>query len=149
MLSLIVGVAYGCVAQGGLNSRADAIVGVYESVQEGYRFRATISKQADGTYKAQMHWMEHDRDVQGNKLLDTKNPKRELRSTPCDRVVLIEGMTYDSKKQRWGNAKIYDPLRGIRANVNCWFVSENELRLKGTLVGISETVTWRKIASKQ
>ncbi|MBR1849884.1 MAG: DUF2147 domain-containing protein [Bacteroidales bacterium] len=133
------------IAQVAKNNSADNIVGTYEGVQEGYKFRAKIEKSAPSTYRAQVIWMEHDRDANGHKLLDSKNPDKALRSTPCDRIELISGLTYDAKKQHWSGAKIYDPLRGIRANVRCWFQNESELHLRGSLLGISETVVWKKI----
>lgn len=132
-------------AQNVLNNRADNIVGTYEGVQEGYKFKAKIVKLTDGTYRGQVFWMENGCDAQGNKLLDTKNPDRSLRSTPADRVILFSVLTYDDKRHEWNGCKIYDPLRGIRAKMVATFTADGQLRIKGSLLGISESVYWKPI----
>ena len=83
------------VAQNALNDKADNIVGIYESVQNGDRFRAKIEKLKDGTYRGQIIWMEKDKNKDGNKILDTKNPDKSLRNTPADRIVIFSGLKYD------------------------------------------------------
>ena len=133
------------VAQNAFNNRSDNIVGTYEGVQEGYKFKAKIVKLTDGSYRGQVFWMEKDRDEQGNKLLDTKNPDRSLRSTPADRVVLFSGLTYDEKRHEWNGCKIYDPIRGIRAKMVATFTADGQLRIKGSLLGISESVYWKPL----
>lgn len=133
------------VAQNMLNNRADNIVGTYEGVQEGHKFKAKIVKMTDGTYRGQVFWMENDRDEQGNKLLDVKNPDCNLRSTPADRVVLFSGLAYDDKRREWNGCKIYDPIRGFRAKMVATFTADGQLRIKGSLLGISESVYWKPI----
>ena len=91
-----------------------------------------------------MIWLEHDRDTKGNKLLDTKNPDKSLRSKPADQIVLFSGLKYDAKKHCWNNTKIYDPQRGLRAHMAAEFTSDGRLRVKGSLVGISESVYWTR-----
>ena len=132
------------VAQNKLNDEADNIVGIYAST-EGNRFKAEIVKLKDGTYRGQIIWMEHDRDADGNKRLDVKNPDKSLRNTPLDHVVVFSGLVYNAKKHRWDGTKIYDPNRGIRANLTAEFEKDGRLRLKGSLLAISESVYWKKI----
>lgn len=144
-LLLFTLVSIGAAAQSSLNAKPDNIVGIYQGVQEGYKFKTRISRLTNGTYRAQVIWMEHDRDEQGHKLLDEKNPNKDLRTTPADCIVLIDGLRYDEKKHYWADAKIYDPLRGIKANVRCWFDEQGKLRVRGSLLGISETVVWTRI----
>lgn len=132
-------------AQSSLNNRADNIVGEYEGVQEGYKFRAKIVKLTNDTYRGQVTWMERSRDEKGNVLLDTKNPDHKLRTTPADRIVLFSGLTYNSKRQEWSGCKIYDPLRGIRAKMTATFTDDGRLKIKGSLLGISESVYWTKL----
>lgn len=133
------------LAQSTLNNSADNIVGTYAGMQGSDRFRAKIVKLTNGTYRAQVVWLEHDRDAKGNKILDTKNPDKKLCNTPADRIVLFTGLKYNAKKQRWDDTKIYDPQRGIRAKLVVWFTADGRLALKGSLLGISETVYWNKI----
>ncbi|MBQ9471092.1 MAG: DUF2147 domain-containing protein [Bacteroidales bacterium] len=132
-------------AQNNLNSRADSILGVYRGEQRGDVFKARITKQPDGCYRGQIFWLERDRDSRGNKLLDVKNPDKNLRSTPRDQVVLFEELRYNPQKQRWDGTKIYDPQRGFKANLTAEFTKEGELRLTGTVMGMSGHFVWKKI----
>jgi len=45
--------------------------------------------------------MKNDRDADGNKRLDTKNPDKSLRMAPCDEVVLFTGLKHNARKQCW------------------------------------------------
>lgn len=143
--ALILGYFASLAAQTALNNMADNIVGTYSGMQGDDRFKAKIVKLKDGTYRAQIVWLERDRDAKGNKLLDSKNPDKSLRATPADRIVLFSGLRYDAKNHRWGDTKIYDPQRGIRAKLVAEFTADGRLRLKGSLMGISENVYWTKI----
>ena len=134
-----------CHAQKALNLHADDIVGTYYSEQGQDKFKVRIVKMSDATYKAQVIWVEHRVDEKGNVITDRNNPDKNLRSTPCDRIVLMKGLQYNAEKKRWDGTKIYDPQRGIRANVSCEFLSENKLKISGKVLGIGETVYWKKL----
>ena len=88
--------------------------------------------------------MERDKDAKGNKILDTKNPDKNLRSKPADQVVLFSGLKYDTKKRCWNDTKIYDPQRGLKASMTAEFVADGRLRIKGPVLGIGESVFWNK-----
>ena len=133
------------MAQGALNDKADNIVGTYEGEQNGDRFKAKIEKMSDGTYRGQVIWLEHDSDKNGNKILDTKNPNKKLRNTPCDRIVLFSGLKYDAGDKEWNGTKIYDPQRGMRAKMTARFEKDGRLRLRGSVLDIGESVYWTKI----
>lgn len=133
------------MAQNTLNSKADNIIGTYQGKQGNDLFKVRITKQADGTFKGQIFWLEKDRDDQGNKLLDEKNPDKSLRNVPCDQIVLFSGLEYNAKHQRWDGAKIYDPQRGLHAKLRAEFTDKGQLRLRGTVLGIGESVYWDKI----
>lgn len=132
------------LAQNALNEKGDNIVGTYSGKQGDDKFKVKVTKQSDDTYQGQVIWLEHDRDAKGNKLLDTKNPDKSLRSKPADQIVLFSGLKYDEKKHCWNNTKIYDPQRGLRAHMAAEFTSDGRLRVKGSLVGISESVYWTR-----
>ena len=55
------------------------------------------------------------------------------------------GLKYNEAKHRWDGGKVYDPTRGIRANATCFFGEDGMFRLKGSLLGFSQTVIWEKI----
>lgn len=133
------------MAQNALNNNGDNIVGTYEGTQNGDRFKAKIEKLKDGTYRAQVFWVENDKDANGNKRLDEKNPDKSLRSTPADRIVLFSGLKYDAKKKEWNGTKIYDPQRGIRAKMTASFEKDGRLKLTGSVLLISESVYWKRI----
>lgn len=132
-------------AQNVLNNAADNIVGTYSGVQDGEKFKVKIVKLKDGTYRGQIVWMENDKDANGNKRLDTKNPDKSLRNTPCDQIVIFSGLKYDNDDKEWNGTKIYDPKRGLRAKLTIRFEKDGRLRVRGSLLGIGETVYWTKI----
>ena len=132
------------VAQNALNDKADNIVGTYTGKQGSDRFKAKIVKLSDGTYRGQVIWLEHDKDAKGNKILDSKNPDKNLRSKPADQVVLFSGLKYNAKKHRWDDTKIYDPQRGLRANMTAEFAADGRLIITGSMMLISESVFWEK-----
>ena len=131
-------------AQNPLNNSADNIVGRYSGQYSGEKFQVKIVKLTNGTYRGQMVWIEHDKDDSGNKLLDTKNPDHKLRNTPLDRVVIFSGLKYNPQKKHWGDTKIYDPQRGIKANLTITFDDKGQLRVRGSLMGIGQSVYWKK-----
>ena len=135
-----------CFSLSAQNDKADNIIGKYSSVQGADAYKVNFFKAADGTYTAQIYWLANPYDEHGNKALDPKNPDKSLRNVPCDRIVLIKGLKYNSEKQRWDGAKIYDPQRGIKVNVDCHFEGPKTLKVHGNVLGIGETITWNRIA---
>ena len=136
---------FSCTAGAQEKSVADNIIGEYFVSHQGENSKVRIFKDLDDTYTVQVFWVENCLDKKGEVRLDANNPDKSLRKTPCDQIILIKGLTYDSKKQRWGDAKIYDPTRGIRANVSCEFQDGGVLKVKGTLACVSQSVYWKKI----
>ena len=132
------------MAQNALNDKADNIVGTYTGKQGSDRFKAKIVKLSDGTYRGQVIWLEHDKDAKGNKILDSKNPDKKLRSKPADQAVLFSGLKYNAKKHRWDDTKIYDPQRGLRASMTAEFAADGRLIITGSMMLISESVYWEK-----
>ena len=116
------------IAQNTLNDKADNIVGTYSGKQGNDRFKVKIVKLTDGTYRGQVIWIEHDKDAKGNKL----KAKQDYT------------VSYNNKTHCWNDTKIYDPQRGIKANMTAEFSSDGRLRIKGSLFGISESVYWTK-----
>jgi len=127
------------------NNTADGILGDYSSTYGDDSYKVHVTKKKDGTYKAQIFWVNHPVDEKGNKVLDVKNPDKSLRTVPCDQVVLIDGLKYDASKKEWSDAKIYDPTRGIKVNVTCKFGQDGKLALRGSVMGIGQTVYWEEI----
>ncbi|MGN1266210.1 MAG: DUF2147 domain-containing protein [Muribaculaceae bacterium] len=128
-----------------MNSKGDNIVGEYLTDRGGSKSKVRVTKNADGTYTAQVFWVEHPNDDKGNKRKDVKNPDKALRNVDIDKVVLVKGLQYKAKDKKWGGAKIYDPTKGIRVNASAEFVEPNKLKLRGTIMGIGATLYWTKI----
>ena len=78
------------VAQG-INDKADNIVGEYLTDRGGNKSKVRVTKNADGTYNAQVFWVEKPLDAQGNKRKDVKNPDKALRNVDIDQVVVVKG----------------------------------------------------------
>jgi uncharacterized protein (DUF2147 family) len=54
-------------------------------------------------------------------------------------------LKYNKKKCRWEDGKIYDPTRGIKANCQGEFTDDGRLKIRGSLLGIGETVYWTRL----
>ncbi len=148
LIIIVFGLIYavfGLSAQSELNSSADSIIGVYEVNHHGEATKVRVYKNNNGTYIAQVFWVEKRLDEDGNVRLDEKNPDKSLRNVECDKVIIMKGLVYDPDKQRWGDTKVYDPTRGFRANVQCEFTENGSLRVRGSLLGFSQSIYWKKI----
>ena len=132
-------------AQNTLNTKADNIIGEYLTDRGDSKSKVRITKAADGTYTAQLFWVENPNDANGKKRKDVKNPDKKLRNTNIDKVVIIKGLKYIKEDKMWGETKIYDPSKGIRVNVTAEFVSANKLKLRGTVFGVGTTIYWQKL----
>lgn len=140
-----IGIALPTFAQSTLNSKADNIIGEYLTDRGGSKSKVRITKAADGTYTAQLFWVENPNDANGKKRKDVKNPDKKLRNTDIDKVVIIKGLKYIKEDKQWGDTKIYDPSKGFRVNVTAEFVSADKLKLRGTVFGVGTTIYWQKL----
>lgn len=128
-----------------LNSKGDNIIGNYLSTKDGVKSKIKITKEANGTYKAQVYWVERALDAKGNKRKDVKNPNKSLRNVDIDKVVLIKGLKYDAKDKEWGDTKIYDPTSGKIYDVDIEFKDDKTLKVYGNIFGIGKTVIWQRL----
>ena len=128
-----------------LNSKGDNILGNYLSIKDGGKSKIKITKAADGTYTAQVYWVERALDANGNKRKDVKNPEKSLRNVDLDKVILIKGLKYDAKGKEWTDTKIYDPGSGKIYSVDIEFKDAKTLKVYGNILGIGKTVYWTRI----
>ncbi len=135
--------AIGLFAQD-MNAAGDNIIGNYFTDYGGSESRIRITKEKDGSYKAQVFWCSDALDKNGNVQKDVKNPDEKLRNVPVDQIVLIWDLKYNKAKKRWDDGKIYDPTRGIKVNASCVFTGPKSLKIRGTIMGIGETLVWTK-----
>ena len=129
----------------GINDKADNIVGEYLTDRGGSKSKVRIIKNAQGTYDAQVFWVEHPLDKDGKKRKDVKNPDKSLRNVDIDKVVIVRGLKYDPEDKDWSGAKIYDPTKGMRVNATAKFETAKKLKLRATIMGIGQTLYWEKI----
>ena len=129
----------------GLNSKGDNIIGEYLSIKDGSKSKIRITKEANGTYTAQVFWVEKAYDSKGNKRKDTKNPDAKLRNVDLDKVVLIKGLKYNAKDKEWTDTKIYDPGSGKIYSVDIEFKDAKTLKVYGNIMGIGKTVYWTRL----
>ena len=109
MLALCGVVALSASIASASTNGGDRILGVYKAVKDGAVSKVRISKIGDNTYKAQVFWLEKDKNPDGSLRTDLKNPDPAKRKTPSNQIVLIESVSYDSKEGVWNNGNIYDP----------------------------------------
>jgi uncharacterized protein (DUF2147 family) len=126
------------------NDKADNIVGTYLCGTGKEAYKVQIVKLADGTYRGAVCWTAHLYDDNGKVRTDVKNPDKTLRNVPMDKVVVFSGLQYDARKQHWSGTKIYDPNRGLRVKMTAKFEQTGTLVVRGTVLGIGESVTWVK-----
>lgn len=129
----------------GLNDQADNILGNWQASRNGENSHVKVSKSDDGTYMAQVYWVENVLDKKGKRKLDPRNPDKSLRDTPCDRIVLFKGLKYNAGKKQWDGTEIYDPTKGIKAKCTVSFESDGKLKIKGSILGISQSVLWTRL----
>ena len=127
------------------NDKADNIVGEYLTDRGGSKSKVRVTKSADGTYSAQVFWVEKPYDDKGNKRKDVKNPDKSLRNVDVDQIVIVKGLKYEADKKRWGGAKIYDPTKGLQVNATAEFETADKLKLRGTIMGVGVTLYWQRI----
>lgn len=127
------------------NAAGDNIIGDYIVEHKGEKSKVKVFKNADGSYTAQIFWVQNRTEKDGSVRKDVKNPDKSKRNVDCDRIVLFKGLKYNASAKTWSGANIYDPVRGINASLKAWFSDSKTLSLKGSKMGFSETVTWTKL----
>ena len=128
-----------------INKNGDEIIGEYLTDRGGSKSKVRVTKETNGTYTAQIFWVENPLDKNGNKRKDVNNPDKNLRNVDIDKVVIVKGLKFDKSEGEWNGTKIYDPSKGIRVNVEAEFVDAKKLKLFGNIWGIGTTIYWTKI----
>lgn len=126
-------------------SNADNIIGEYLTDRGGSKSKVRVTKNADGSYDAQVFWVENPYGEDGKKRKDVKNPDKALRDVDVDQIVIVKGLKFDAEQKRYGGAKIYDPTKGIKVNASAEFETADKLKLRGTIFGVGVTLYWTRI----
>ncbi|MCF0199473.1 MAG: DUF2147 domain-containing protein [Bacteroidaceae bacterium] len=125
-------------------AQADRIVGTYATVHDGVSSKVKISK-VGNAYRAQVIWVDNLKKEDGSIRTDEKNPDAAKRSTPANKIVLVEKVTYNEKKNQWDNGKIYEPTSGKTWTVTISFKDEKTLKVRGSFGPIGKSVYWTKL----
>lgn len=67
-----------------MNSKADNIIGDYLVDHKGEKSKVKVFKNADGSYTAQVFWVQNRTEKDGSVRKDSKNPDKSLRNVDCD-----------------------------------------------------------------
>ena len=145
MLALCGVVALSASIASASTNGGDRILGVYKAVKDGAVSKVRISKIGDNAYKAQVFWLEKDKNPDGSLRTDLKNPDPAKRKTPSNQIVLIESVSYDSKEGVWNNGNIYDPTSGKVYKTIVDFKDDKTLRVRGFLGPFSKSLYWQKL----
>lgn len=144
-LAIALCLPFAVCAQNTLNDKADSILGEYLAPSKRCDSKVRFTKNSDGTYNAQVFWLQYELDENGQVPVDVKNPDKSLRNRRLDQLVIIKGLKYNAAKKQWDGTKVYDPNRGISANVTINFLADGQLQLKGTIMGVGEKQVWKRV----
>lgn len=139
-----------CIAAAGSVSaqEADRILGVYRVIGETTHELSNVRIYKSGdTYEAQIIWLEHPDDANGNPRLDALNPDPALRNVPADEIVIVRGLRYDARKKQWTGGTIYNPVDGKVYDAVAEFDSPDVLNMRG-YVGkpiFGKTFEWKRL----
>lgn len=141
LLCLFMAVSVPMMAQ----SAGDKIVGTYKAVRNGVTSKVKVTRNSNGTYKAQVIWVDNLKMPDGSIRKDVKNPDKSKRNVRADQIVLFDGMTY--KNGEWTGGRIYDPTSGKSYKLTITFKDAKTLKLRGYIgvEALGETMYWTKI----
>lgn len=126
-------------------SDGDKIIGTYKALRNGVNSKIKVTKNSNGTYRAQVIWADNLKMPDGSIRTDVKNPDKSKRNTPADKIVLVDNVSY--KNNEWSGGKIYDPTSGKSYKVIISFKDAKTLKLRGYIgfEALGETMYWTKI----
>lgn len=126
-------------------SDGDKIIGTYKALRNGVNSKIKVTKNSNGTYRAQVIWADNLKMPDGSIRTDVKNPDKSKRNTPADKIVLVDNVSY--KNNEWSGGKIYDPTSGKSYKVTISFKDAKTLKLRGYIgiEALGETMYWTKI----
>lgn len=132
-----------CSAQNG-----DKILGTYRVISHTTKEKSNVKFYKNGdTYEAQIIWLEHPLDANGQPRLDVLNPNPTLRSVRGDKIVIVKGLRYNSKNDKWAGGKIYDPVVGKTYDAIAEFENPTKLKMKGYIgmPSFGKSFIWTRI----
>ena len=126
----------------GIFAQQDNIIGTYYAKLSRNDAKVKAFKYKDG-YRLQICWLKNTKNADGSTKTDQKNPDATKRSTPMDRVVLVDKVTY--KDGIWQGGRVYDPTSGKTYKVELRLKTAKQLEVKGILGIFHKCMYWDKI----
>jgi len=100
-----------------------------------------------GKYVGKILRIHPDGYMNGEAPKDVKNENPGLRSRSLEGIVLLSGISYNSRKEVWQISKVYEPDRGKYFEGYILMQSHNRLKLRGHVPGkkwLGETEIWKR-----
>ena len=124
-----------------LSGKGDRILGHWWTEEKDAKIQ--VYKEGD-RFAGKIIWLKDSLNKYGKPVMDSQNPKKELRSRNILGINIISGFVYEGG--RWEGGEIYDPNNG--KTYSCIMKLRNgQLEVKG-YVGVpmfGRTVTWTRV----
>lgn len=84
-------------------------------------------------FKAKVLWFNDTDDLNRpmKKRLDVHNPNKSLRNRLILGMDVLDGLSYNTEKNRWEKGRIYDPSSGRHWSSVVYFNEDNQMEVKG------------------
>ncbi len=123
----------------GLTRAQNEIEGIWLTHEKNSRIE--ISNQGD-SYQGRIVWLEQTTDRKGNPLKDRKNPDPKLRDREIMGMEMLSDLTYADGVWK---GKLYGPKRGRTTDVTLRLLSEEELGVGVSVMGMTRNFTWKRV----
>jgi uncharacterized protein (DUF2147 family) len=100
-----------------------------------------------GKYFGKIVWLKEPNEEDGTPKVDDKNPEPKLQSRHILGLVNLNDFIYDAKEKEWSDGKIYDPKNGKTYDCYMWMDNDDELTIKGYIMGmrwLGRKETWTR-----
>ena len=124
-------------------SAADVILGTWFT--DDKETKIEIYKTGD-KYSGKIVWLQEPNEDDGTPKIDDENPDPELQKRPIMGLILLDGFSYNAKKEEWKDGTIYDPKNGKTYDCFMWMEGE-DLMIKGFVMGmrfVGRKTTWTR-----
>lgn len=135
-----------CVTAAAADNRIAGVY-VFKDDYSGEDAKVRIYAEPDGTFDGRIIWLAEPYDKEGNVRRDDKNPDKALRDRPAYEIVIVEGLWYDEKKNRWNTERLYHPMYGRYFKGYMSFEDDGRLKVRGYVgnPAFGQTQYWTKI----
>ena len=119
---------------------SDKVVGVW--LTEEQDSQVEIIKKSNGKFYGKIVWLKEDKDRK-----DEENPDAAMRNRKVLGLEILQGFKYNDAEKEWEEGIIYDPESGKTYDCYMWFDENNQLRIKGFVLGmrfLGRQTVWKK-----